>query len=69
MLSVSYAGKNMYSAGKTNGVFRVGALGANRYYLLAHCVCVEGGGVTELLTIVEFHFPFLLIISAFELQF
>ena len=33
MLSVSYAGKNAYSAGKTRGC----ALGANRGYVLAHC--------------------------------
>ena len=37
MLSVSYAGKNVYSAGKTNGVLRDGASGANRGYVLAHC--------------------------------
>ena len=37
MLSVSYAGKNSYSAGKTSGVLRVGASGANRCYVLAHC--------------------------------
>ena len=37
MLSVSYAGKNAYSAGKTSGVFRGGASGANRGYVLAHC--------------------------------
>ena len=36
-LSVSYASKNAYSAGKTNGVLRVGASGANRCYALAHC--------------------------------
>ena len=36
MLSVSYAGKNTYSAGKTSGVLRVGASGANRCYVLAH---------------------------------
>ena len=40
MLSVSYAGKNAYSAGKTSGVLRGGASGANRCYVLAHC----GGG-------------------------
>ena len=33
MLSVSYAGKNAYSAGKTSGVLRVGASGANRCYV------------------------------------
>ena len=40
MLSVSYAGKNAYSAGKTSGVLRGGASEANRCYVLAHC----GGG-------------------------
>ena len=40
MLSVSYAGKNACSAGKTSGVLRGGASGANRCYVLAHC----GGG-------------------------
>ena len=40
MLSVSYAGKNAYSAGKTTGVLRGDASGANRGYVLAHC----GGG-------------------------
>ena len=43
MLSVSYAGKNAYSAGKTSGVLRGGASGANRCYVLAHCG--GGGGV------------------------
>ena len=37
MLSVSYAGKNAYSAGKTSGVLRGVASGANRGYVLAHC--------------------------------
>ena len=37
MLSVSYAGKNSYIAGKTSGVLRGGASGANRCYVLAHC--------------------------------
>ena len=37
MLSVSYAGKNAYSAGKTSGLLRVDASGANRCYVLAHC--------------------------------
>ena len=37
MLSVSYAGKNAYSAGKTSGVLRGDASGANRGYVLAHC--------------------------------
>ena len=40
MLSVSYAGKNAYSAGKTTGVLRGSAFGADRGYVLAHC----GGG-------------------------
>ena len=40
MLSVRYASKNAYSAGKTSGVLRSDALGANRCYVLAHC----GGG-------------------------
>ena len=40
MLSVIYAGKNAYSAGKTSGVLRGGTSGANRCYVLAHC----GGG-------------------------
>ena len=31
------AGKNAYSAGKTSGVLRGGASGANRCYVLAHC--------------------------------
>ena len=37
MLSVSYAGKNAYSAGKTSGVLKGGASGANSCYVLAHC--------------------------------
>ena len=37
MLSVSYAGKNAYSAVKTSGVLRVGASSANIGYVLAHC--------------------------------
>ena len=36
MLSVSYAGKNAYSAGKTSGDLRGGASRANRCYVLAH---------------------------------
>ena len=44
MLSVSYAGKKAYSAGKTSGVLRGGASGANRCYVLAHC----GGGAKKL---------------------
>ena len=43
MLSVSYAGKTAYSAGKTCGVLRGGASGANMCYGLAHC----GGGWTH----------------------
>ena len=34
-------GKNAYSAGKTSGVLRSGALGANRSNLLAQCVGVK----------------------------
>ena len=41
MLSVSYAGKNAYSAGKTSEVLRGGASGANRCYVLAHCADQE----------------------------
>ena len=37
MLSVSYAGKNKYSAAKTSGDLRGGASVANRRYVLAHC--------------------------------
>ena len=37
MISVSYSGKNAYSAGKTSSVLRGGASGANRWYVLAHC--------------------------------
>ena len=37
LCSVSYAGKNGFSAGKTRGVLRGGATGANRGYVLAHC--------------------------------
>ena len=43
MLSVSYAGKNEYSAGKTSGVLRGGASRAKRCYVLAHCGGEEGG--------------------------
>ena len=39
---MSYAGKNAYSAGKTTGVLRGGASGANRGYLLAHCAQLKG---------------------------
>ena len=44
MLSVSYAGKNAYSAGKTSGALRGGASGAIRCYVLAHC----GGGGSKM---------------------
>ena len=44
MFSVSYAGKNAYSAGKTSGVLRGGASRSSRCYVLAHC----GGGVQDL---------------------
>ena len=37
MLSVCYAGKNAYSAGKTREILRGAASGANRCYVLAHC--------------------------------
>ena len=37
MLLVSYASKNAYSAGKTRGVLKGGASGANRGYELTHC--------------------------------
>ena len=37
MLSVSYAGKNAYSAGKTSGVLRGGASEPNRWYVVAQC--------------------------------
>ena len=47
MLLVSYAGKNTYSAGKTSGVFRGGASGAKRGYVVAHC---GGGGGDEAAT-------------------
>ena len=40
---MSYAGKNVYGAGKTSGVLMGGASGANRCYVLAHC----GGEVTK----------------------
>ena len=38
MLSVSYAGKNAYSAGKTSGVLRGGASEADGCYVFAHFV-------------------------------
>ena len=40
MLSVSYAGKSVFSVSKTSGVLRGDALGANRGHVVAHC----GGG-------------------------
>ena len=40
MLSVSYAGKYVYNAGKTSGVLRGGALKANKGNVLAQL----GGG-------------------------
>ena len=46
MLSVSYAGKNAYIAGKTSGVLRGGVSVANRCYVLTHC----GGGVHQKIT-------------------
>ena len=46
VLSVSYTGKNAYSANKTSGVLRGCASGTNRCYVLAHCVGV-GGQVEE----------------------
>ena len=36
--------KNVYSAGKTSGVLRDGAVGANGGYVLAHC---RGGGLEK----------------------
>ena len=44
MLSVSYTEKNAYITGKTSGVLRDGASGANKCYVLAHC----GGGEERL---------------------
>ena len=37
MISLRYASNNAYSACKTRGVLRGGALGVNRCYVLAHC--------------------------------
>ena len=37
MVSVSYAGENTYSAGKTSGFLMGGASTANRRSMLAHC--------------------------------
>ena len=42
MLSVSYAGKNAYSAGKTSGVLRGVASGANRCYVLTRARPIIG---------------------------
>ena len=39
---MSYTGKNAYSAGKTSGVLRGGASGANRCYVMAHCAPQDG---------------------------
>ena len=45
MLSLSYAGKNAYSTGKTSGVLRGDASGSNRCYVLTACpLGREGGG-------------------------
>ena len=43
MFSVSYANKYAYSADKSSGVLRDGALGAKMGYVLTHCR--EWGGV------------------------
>ena len=43
MLSVSYTGKNAYSAGKTSGILRGGASRANRGYVMLYCGRVGGG--------------------------
>ena len=40
MVSVSYGGKNAYSAGKTIRVLMGGASGAYRGYVLAHCATI-----------------------------
>ena len=40
MLSVSYAGNNANSAGKTSVILRGPAFGAYMGFVLAHCVCV-----------------------------
>ena len=45
LLSVSFADKNAYSAGKTSGVLRGGTLGANRGYVLANSG--RGGGEND----------------------
>ena len=49
MLSVSYTGKTMYSAGKTSGVLRGGALEANMGYVLAHCAPLINISICKLL--------------------
>ena len=66
---MSYAGKNA-CAGKTSGVLRGGALGANRGYVLAHCAPplpptqrvkhgLELGRIVSFLTFIQ-NFSFLL---------
>ena len=45
-ITVSYAGKNAYSASKTSGGIKGGASRANRCYVLAHCGGRGGGGGT-----------------------
>ena len=42
MLSVSYAGKFSYSAGKTNGVLGGGAYRANGCFVMNICILNEG---------------------------
>ena len=54
MLSVSYAGKNAYSADKTIGVLRDGASGANRGHVLAHFF-FGGGGWSSLVHMVVYN--------------
>ena len=58
VLSVSYAGKKTYSAGKTGEVFRGDASGANRGYVLAQC----GGGQVLAVTIFELSLRYCLFI-------
>ena len=48
MLSVSYAGKNLYSASKTSVHLRGDASGGKRCYALAHCA-------TPLVKVSEIH--------------
>ena len=52
MFSVSYAGKNAYSASKTSGVLGGDASGAKRCHVLAHCarrgaICPLAGLLTQ----------------------